>query len=76
MWAWNVASQSLPVALAAQLIVSETAFGVIGGLVVHGRWPTVMEVAGIVILLIGVVLSVRIFYERQFRSGGAVPAHN
>ena len=66
VWAWNIASRSLPVALAAQLIVSETAFGVIGGLIVHARWPTPMEVAGVVVLIAGVVLSVRIFYARQF----------
>ncbi|MBX4939284.1 DMT family transporter [Rhizobium binae] len=69
VWAWNVASRSLPVALAAQLIVSETAFGVIGGLVVHARWPTPIEVAGVAVLIAGVVLSVRIFYDRQFAPG-------
>lgn len=69
VWAWNIASRSLPVALAAQLIVSETAFGVIGGLVVHARWPTPIEGAGIVVLIAGVVLSVRIFYELQFAPG-------
>ncbi|WP_077961035.1 DMT family transporter [Ensifer adhaerens] len=75
VWAWNIASRSLPVALAAQLIVSETAFGVIGGLVVHARWPTAMEVAGVAILIAGVVLSVRIFYERQFPAGKPALAH-
>jgi len=75
VWAWNIASRSLPVALAAQLIVSETAFGVIGGLVVHARWPTPIEVAGVVVLIAGVVLSVRIFYDRQFASGKTLLAH-
>ncbi|GGD72035.1 MULTISPECIES: DMT family transporter [Rhizobium] len=75
VWAWNIASRSLPVALAAQLIVSETAFGVIGGLVVHARWPTPIEVAGVVVLIAGVVLSVRIFYNRQFASGKTVLAN-
>ncbi|RFB89577.1 hypothetical protein B5K11_21070 [Rhizobium leguminosarum bv. trifolii] len=69
VWAWNIASRSLPVALAAQLIVSETAFGVIGGLVVHARWPTPIEMTGVAVLIAGVVLSVRIFYDRQFASG-------
>ncbi|OWV71486.1 hypothetical protein ATY77_13280 [Rhizobium sp. R634] len=69
VWAWNIASRSLPVALAAQLIVSETVFGVIGGLVVHARWPTPIEIAGVAVLIAGVVLSVRIFYDRQFASG-------
>ncbi|MGR9250334.1 EamA/RhaT family transporter [Rhizobium leguminosarum] len=75
VWAWNIASRSLPVALAAQLIVSETAFGVIGGLVVHARWPTPIAVAGVVVLIAGVVLSVRIFYDRQFASGKTVLAN-
>jgi drug/metabolite transporter (DMT)-like permease len=75
VWAWNIASRSLPVALAAQLIVSETAFGVIGGLLVHARWPTPIAVAGVVVLIAGVVLSVRIFYDRQFASGKTVLAN-
>ncbi|EJC76147.1 hypothetical protein Rleg10DRAFT_4792 [Rhizobium leguminosarum bv. trifolii WSM2012] len=75
VWAWNIASRSLPVALAAQLIVSETAFGVIGGLVVHARWPTPIEAAGVVVLIAGVVLSVRNFYDRQFASGKTLLAH-
>ncbi|EJZ17977.1 DMT family transporter [Rhizobium sp. Pop5] len=66
VWAWNVASRSLPVALAAQLIVSETAFGVVGGLIVHARWPSPIEIAGVLVLIAGVVLSVRIFHQRQF----------
>ncbi|MEI2296977.1 DMT family transporter [Ensifer sp. MJa1] len=75
VWAWNVASRSLPVALAAQLIVSETAFGVIGGLIVHARWPTAMESAGIAILIAGVVLSVRIFYGQQVELRRTALAH-
>ncbi|AWM28369.1 DMT family transporter [Sinorhizobium fredii] len=72
VWAWNVASRNLPVALTAQLIVAETAFGVIGGLIVHGRWPTAMEVAGVAILIAGVVLSIRVFHKGQVRSGKAL----
>ncbi|MBB4167503.1 drug/metabolite transporter (DMT)-like permease [Rhizobium sp. BK538] len=75
VWAWNIASRSLPVALAAQLIVSETAFGVIGGLIVHARWPTPIEGTGVVVLIAGVVLSVRIFYDSQVTSGKALLAH-
>jgi drug/metabolite transporter (DMT)-like permease len=75
VWAWNIASRSLPVALAAQLIVSETAFGVMGGLVVHARWPTPIEVTGMVVLIAGVVLSVGIFYDRQFASEKTWLAH-
>lgn len=73
VWAWNVASRTLPVALSAQLIVSETAFGVIGGLVVHARWPTTMEAAGVAVLLAGVVLAIRVFYGQQAQMNGAIP---
>lgn len=65
VWTWNVAARSLPVALAAQLIVSETAFGVIGGLIVHARIPTVLEGAGVAILIAGVVLAIRVFHGRR-----------
>ncbi|NRQ16532.1 Inner membrane protein YtfF [Ensifer sesbaniae] len=73
VWAWNVASRALPVALAAQLIVSETAFGVIGGLVVHARWPTMMEATGVVVLIAGVVLAIRVFYGQQVDMNEAIP---
>ncbi len=72
VWAWNVASRTLPVALAAQLIVSETAFGVIGGLVVHARWPTMMEAAGVAVLIAGVVLAIRVFYGQQAQMNEAI----
>ncbi|APG95532.1 DMT family transporter [Sinorhizobium americanum] len=72
VWAWNVASRNLPVALTAQLIVAETAFGVIGGLIVHGRWPTAMECAGVAILIAGVVLSIRVFHKSRTRSSKAL----
>ncbi|PDT52726.1 MULTISPECIES: DMT family transporter [Sinorhizobium] len=75
VWAWNVASRNLPVALTAQLIVAETAFGVIGGLIVHARWPTAMECAGVAILIAGVVLSIRAFHVKERRSGKP-PSHD
>lgn len=65
VWAWNVAARNLPIALAAQLIVSETAFGAIFGLSVHGRWPSVMEAIGIVLLIAGVVVAIPTFYPRS-----------
>jgi len=60
--AWTVAAQRLPVALSAQLIVSETAFGTIFGLAVHGRLPTIPEISGIVVLTAGVVTAIRVFH--------------
>lgn len=63
VWAWNVAARTLPVALAAQLIVSETVFGTIFGLLAHGRWPTAAEVVGIVTLTAGVVFAIHVFHR-------------
>lgn len=74
--AWNVASRNLPVALGTQLIVSETAFGVIGGLVVHARWPTEMEAAGVAVLIAGVILAIRVFHGRQARSNEALSGNS
>lgn len=62
-WAWTFASRRLPIALAAQLIVSETAFGVVFGLALVGRWPTPIEASGVVILIIGVIYAIGIFYR-------------
>ena len=73
VWAWNVAARNLPVALAAQLIVSETAFGVVGGLAVHGRWPTIPEAMGITVLIAGVVAAIHVFHVgRNSRHAGAL----
>jgi drug/metabolite transporter (DMT)-like permease len=66
-WAWTVASRNLPIALGAQLIVSETVFGVVFGLAVHGRWPTAVEVAGIAVLVVGVVLAIAAFHRKDVR---------
>jgi drug/metabolite transporter (DMT)-like permease len=60
-WAWTFASQRLPVALSAQLITMETVFGTVLGLLVRRRWPTLPEGAGMLVLLAGVVMAIRIF---------------
>ena len=59
--AWTFASQRLPVALSAQLITLEPISGTMLGLIVHRRWPTVAEVVGMTVLLVGVVIAIRIF---------------
>lgn len=56
---WTHASRTLPMALSAQLIVAETVFALLYGFGWLGRWPTVFEVAGCVLLGAGVFLSVR-----------------
>lgn len=63
--AWTLASQRLPVALSAQLLVSETIFGTVFGLAVHGRLPTTTEAAGIAVLITGVVTTIRVFHGTQ-----------
>jgi len=60
--AWTVAARRLPVALSAQLVVAETIFGTIFGLIVHGRLPTLTETGGIAVLIVGVVMAVRAFH--------------
>jgi drug/metabolite transporter (DMT)-like permease len=65
---WTIASQRLPVVLAAQMITLEPTFGVLFGLLLQRRWPTWMEVVGIAILLVGVALAIRIFHAPKSRS--------
>lgn len=60
--AWTFASQRLPVALSAQLLVSETIFGTIFGLAVHGRLPTLIETGGLAVLTLGVIVTIRVFH--------------
>jgi drug/metabolite transporter (DMT)-like permease len=59
--AWTFASQRLPVALSAQLITMEPTSATILGLLVHRRWPTVAEAAGMALLLCGVLIAIRLF---------------
>ena len=59
--AWTFASQRLPVALAAQMITMEPASATILGLAVNHRWPSAVEVTGMVILLIGVIVAIGLF---------------
>jgi drug/metabolite transporter (DMT)-like permease len=60
-WAWTIAAQRLPVALAAQLIVMEAVFGTVVGLLVHRRWPSAEELTGMTVLIVGVIAAVRAF---------------
>jgi drug/metabolite transporter (DMT)-like permease len=63
--AWTIASQRLPLVLAAQLITLEPTFGAVFGLLVHHTLPRWAEAAGITLLLVGVVIAIRVFYGRQ-----------
>ena len=57
---WNEASQRLPTALAGQLIVFETLFALLYAFVLRGEFPPLQILAGIILLVSGVILAVRI----------------
>ena len=56
---WNEASQRLPTRLAAQLIAFETLAALAYAFVLRGQWPAPATVAGIVLLVTGVMLALR-----------------
>ena len=58
---WNKASQLLPTALVAQLIVFETLAALLYAFVLRGSMPDLRVLAGIVFLCAGVVFGVRTF---------------
>ena len=57
---WNAASRYLPLSLSGQMIVFETLFALLYGFLHEGRWPHGLETAAIVLMLAGVVWSVRL----------------
>jgi drug/metabolite transporter (DMT)-like permease len=59
-WAWNVASKHLPMVLTGQLISVETVFATAFGLIAEQRLPTPYEFAGVLSLVLGAVLAVRV----------------
>jgi drug/metabolite transporter (DMT)-like permease len=61
---WNAASQRLPTALAGQLIVFETLAALTYAFILRGRAPEPLTMAGIALLIAGVVWAVRIRPER------------
>jgi drug/metabolite transporter (DMT)-like permease len=58
---WNRASHLLPAALAGQFIVFETLAALLYAYLWYRRWPSAVEAAGIVLLVLGVALGVRAF---------------
>ena len=58
---WMIASRLLPLALAAQLIVAETVFGLFYGFLFEQRMPTVPEAGGAILQLVGVGMAIAIF---------------
>jgi len=57
---WNAASQRLPTALAGQLIVFETLSALAYAFILRGRAPEPLTMAGIALLIAGVMWAVRI----------------
>lgn len=57
---WNEASQRLPTALVGQLIVFETLAALLYTFWWRGEWPTQLTLAGVGLLLMGVLWAVRI----------------
>jgi drug/metabolite transporter (DMT)-like permease len=47
------------------LIVSETVFGTIFGLAVHGRWPAPTDILGMALLIAGVMTAIRAFHSER-----------
>ncbi len=64
-WCWVVASRRLPLALAAQLIVGETVFGLIYGFLYEGRWPSAAESCGAALQIGGVIAAVALFHRHR-----------
>lgn len=65
-WFWVIAARRLPLALAAQLIVAETVFGLIFGFAFETRAPSLPEGIGAAIQIIGVCLAIWMF-QRPMR---------
>ncbi|OAN50449.1 hypothetical protein A6A04_18375 [Paramagnetospirillum marisnigri] len=58
-WFWNQTSRLLPAGVSGQMIVFETVFGMAYTFLYRGQWPESGTMAGLVLLVGGVVLGVR-----------------
>jgi drug/metabolite transporter (DMT)-like permease len=68
---WVFASRRLPLALAAQLIVAETVFGLAYGFIFEGRFPTPAEAIGAMTQFAGVCSAIAVFSKTRL-SGASV----
>lgn len=57
---WNEASQRLPTSIAGQLIVFETLAALGYAFLLRGQWPAPLTLAGIALLIVGVLWAVRV----------------
>ncbi|MEO7255834.1 MAG: DMT family transporter [Casimicrobium sp.] len=62
---WNIASKNTPTALTGQLIVFETLAALGYAYLVYQRAPSMAEIAGIVLLVLGVIVGVRALSARS-----------
>ena len=58
---WNVASKYVPTSLVGQMMVFETIFAVLYAHMLRLSWPAWNMTAGMVLLLAGVLLSLKVF---------------
>jgi drug/metabolite transporter (DMT)-like permease len=70
---WNEASQRLPAALAGPLIVFETLAALAYAFALRGDWPAPATVAGIALLIAGVVWALRVRPERPAEAAAGAP---
>ena len=57
---WNIASRTVPLTLSGQLILFETLFALSYGFIYRQQWPRGLEVAAMLLLVAGVMWSVRV----------------
>ncbi|WP_020398154.1 DMT family transporter [Kordiimonas gwangyangensis] len=62
---WNKASYSLPTVLSGQLIVGEIVFGLVYAFAWTGQLPTLTQVAGISLALLGVLIGIKAVLSTQ-----------
>ncbi len=62
---WNRASQLLPSTLAGQLIVFETLAALGYAYILRGQAPTLGAAIGVVVLILGVMVAVRLFSDKK-----------
>jgi drug/metabolite transporter (DMT)-like permease len=65
---WNRASQALPTALAAQLIVVETIGALLYAWTWYGALPALPVLGGAALLIVGVVFSVQVFVPNKAKN--------
>lgn len=64
---WNNMSACLPITLSGQMIVFETIFSVIYAHIYRGEWPSITMIVGMILLLAGVLLTLKFFQTERHR---------